>query len=193
MTDIGSLKNEICRAADEIDVNNSGNFVGSHPMAGSENSGMEFGDPGILKGKNCIVTPTLKSKNENTKKIELIWEKLEMSVSKMSPLKHDEVVSWISHLPHAISTILMCSLSRIEKNWLSLSGNGLRDTTRIAAANPEMWKKILHGNKENLINGIDEIEKQLNILKETLKVSDEDKLLEILKNAKNLRDILYDS
>ena len=56
-----------------------------------------------------------------------------------------------------------------------------------------MWKKILHGNKENLINGIDEIEKQLNILKETLKVSDEDKLLEILKNAKNLRDILYDS
>ena len=162
-------------------------------MAGSENSGMEFGNPGILKRKKCIVTPTLKSKNENIKKIELIWEKLEMSVSKMSPLKHDEVVSWISHLPHAISTILMCSLSRIEKNWLSLSGNGLRDTTRIAAGNPEMWKKILHGNKENLISGIDEIEKQLNILKETLKVNDEDKLLEILKNAKNLRDILYDS
>ena len=57
-----------------------------------------------------------------------------MSVSKMSPLKHDEVVSWISHLPHAISTILMCSLSRIEKNWLSLSGNGLRDTTRLPQA-----------------------------------------------------------
>ena len=188
VTDVGSLKKEICESADNAFLKKPGHFVGSHPMAGSEKSGLRFGSFNLLNKKNCIITPTKHSHPDCIMRIKKLWERLGMRITEMNHTSHDELVSWISHLPHIVASSLMNSMDVINDNKIALAGNGLRDTTRIASGNPELWKQILLGNRDNLVLGLENIISVLNTAKNALKANDDEALSSLLKRAKKRRD-----
>ena len=192
VTDVGSLKNEICLLAEKSLEKKKSFFIGSHPMAGSEKSGMEFANYKILQNKNCIVTPTKDTDPILLKEINKFWEKLGMVVSQMEPERHDEVVGTISHFPHVIAVALMNSVIKANQDDLNLAGDGLRDTTRIAAGNPDMWEQIILGNRNNLLLNITLIIEELNKFKKVLSKKDKIELGQILKEGKLARERLND-
>ena len=190
VTDVGSLKKEICERAEQVFENKSSFFIGSHPMAGSEKAGMEFASADLLIQKRCILTPAKNTREENLKKITELWKRVGMSVTSMDMDEHDEIMSWISHLPHLVASSLINAIIKKVPEMSRYCGNGLRDTTRIAAGNPQMWMQILLGNKENLKRGIDDLIESLEGFKVALSVGDQVKLLKILQSAKDSRDLL---
>ena len=190
VTDVGSLKREICEKGEQVFKNKSSIFIGSHPMAGSEKAGMEFASADLLIQKHCIVTPTQNIREDDIIKISKLWKRLGMEVSSMGMKEHDGVMSWISHLPHLAASSLINSIISRNPKMIRYSGNGLRDTTRIAAGNPQMWMQILLGNKENLQQGIDDFIKSLEEFKEALTNGDRVDLLKMLQSAKDSRDLL---
>jgi cyclohexadieny/prephenate dehydrogenase len=190
VSDVGSLKKEICEKGEEVFENKSSVFIGSHPMAGSEKAGMEFASEDLLSQKHCIVTPTKNTSEDDINKITLLWKRLGMEVSSMGIEEHDEVMSWISHLPHLVASSLINAIISRNPKMVRYCGNGLRDTTRIAAGNPQMWMQILLGNKENLKRGIDDLIESLEEFKRALSDGDRVNLLKILQSAKDSRDLL---
>jgi cyclohexadieny/prephenate dehydrogenase len=190
VTDVGSLKKEICERAEQVFENKSSFFIGSHPMAGSEKAGMEFASADLLIQKRCILTPAKNTREENLKKITELWKRVGMSVTSMDMDEHDEIMSWISHLPHLVASSLINAIITKVPEMSRYCGNGLRDTTRIAAGNPQMWMQILLGNKENLKRGIDDLIESLEGFKVALSDGDQVKLLKILQSAKDSRDLL---
>ena len=190
VTDVGSLKKEICKKAEQVFKGKCSSFIGSHPMAGSEKAGMEFASADILNQKNCIVTPSKNIDEEQLDKINALWNRLGMLVSSMGMEEHDEVMSWISHLPHLVASSLINTIMSRNPKMIRYCGNGLRDTTRIAAGNPQMWMEILLGNKENLQQGIDDLLKSLEEFREALSNGDRVDLLKMLQSAKDSRDLL---
>jgi cyclohexadieny/prephenate dehydrogenase len=192
VTDVGSLKKQICKRAEQVFEDKSSFFIGSHPMAGSEKAGMEFASADLLSQKNCIVTPTKNTREDDINKISMMWKRLGMEVTSMGVDEHDEIMSWISHLPHLTASALINVVTCRNKKMSRFSGNGLRDTTRIAAGNPQMWVQILLGNKENLEQGIDDLIESLEKAKEALSNGDRVNLLKFLQSAKVSRDLLDD-
>jgi len=190
VTDVGSLKKEICERAEQVFENKSSFFIGSHPMAGSEKAGMEFASADLLIQKRCILTPTKNTREEDLKKISELWKRVGMEVTSMDMDEHDEIMSWISHLPHLVASSLINAIICRDPEMSRYCGNGLRDTTRIAAGNPQMWMQILLGNKENLAKGIDELIESLEEFKEVLSNGDRVNLLKILQSAKDSRELL---
>ena len=192
VTDVGSLKREICEKGEQVFKNKSSNFIGSHPMAGSEKAGMEFATADLLSQKHCIVTPTKNTSEDDINKLIMLWKRLGMEVSCMGMEEHDEVMSWISHLPHLVASSLINAITSRNPKMIRYCGNGLRDTTRIAAGNPQMWTQILLGNKANLLLGIEDLINGLQGFKEALSNGDRLKLLKFLQSAKDCRDSLDD-
>jgi prephenate dehydrogenase len=190
VSDVGSLKKEICEKGEQVFENKPSVFIGSHPMAGSEKAGMEFAYADLLSQKHCIVTPTKNTSEDDIYKISMLWERLGMEVSSMGIEEHDEVMSWISHLPHLVASSLINAIISRNPKMVRYCGNGLRDTTRIAAGNPKMWMQILLGNKENLQQGIDDLLKSLEEFREALSNGDRVDLLKMLQSAKDSRDLL---
>jgi len=191
ITDVGSLKEKICEIAGSSVGIEHGMFIGSHPMTGSEKNGIEHASSRIFEGKQCIVTPTGEKDKNRLDKLVSMWSSIGMNVTTMNPKRHDEIVASISHLPHLVSSSLMNAMSE-NKEWLKLSGNGFKDSTRIASGNPEMWLQILQGNKKNLLREIDSLKQELENFKTALKSDDCRKLICLLTNAKDLRDALND-
>jgi cyclohexadieny/prephenate dehydrogenase len=190
VTDVGSLKKEICEKGEQVFENKPSFFIGSHPMTGSEKAGMEFASADLLSQKNCIVTPTKNTSEDEINKITMMWKRLGMEVTSMDMDEHDEIMSWISHLPHLVASSLINAIISRNPEMSRYCGNGLRDTTRIAAGNPQMWMQILLGNKENLEGGINDLIKSLEEFKEALSNKDRVNLLKILQSAKDSRDLL---
>lgn len=193
VTDVGSLKQDICLLARKSFLNKKAYFVGSHPMCGSEKEGMKYATPKIFEQKHCIITPMGGENKDNYQKIVSFWNSLGLKVTQLTPEIHDQIVGSISHLPHIIATTLINTLDQKNENWMSLSGNGLKDTTRIASGNASMWGKILLGNKDHLILDIEQMIQKLNEFKEVLTLGDEKKLFALLASAKKRRDQLNDS
>ncbi len=150
ITDVGSAKGSICKTAEICADIERGRFIGSHPMAGSEKSGMKYADADLFNGKTCIVTPLPNSEKEKIAALVQFWEKIGMKVFLESYSKHDEIVAHISHLPHVLASSLGAFLSGRPKDWIKMSGQGLKDTTRIAEGDSELWCQIIKMNKSSL-------------------------------------------
>ena len=191
ITDVGSLKEKICEIAETSVGIEHGMFIGSHPMTGSEKNGIDNASSRLFEGKECIITPSVESDNHRLNKLTAMWVSIGMNVTIMTPTLHDEIVASISHLPHLTSSSLMNAMTK-NKEWLKLSGNGLKDSTRIASGNPEMWLQILQGNKKNLLKEIDSLKQELENFKMALQNDDFRQLISMLTNAKELRDGLND-
>ncbi len=178
ITDTGSTKEKIVKEADGL------NFIGSHPLAGSEQSGLQFASPGLFSGSICILTPNNNKNKTSVKRITEFWNELGCQTITMLPKSHDRILAFTSHLPHAIAFSLIKS---IPQKMLKCSAGGIKDTTRIALSNPDIWLDIFLSNRDCVLRSIGALEKSLAEFKNALKAKDRQKLLSFLKTAQNKR------
>ncbi|MEI6634570.1 MAG: prephenate dehydrogenase [Chlamydiota bacterium] len=189
VTDVGSCKQRVIERARKA-LGRGVRFVGVHPIAGSEQSGMSFAYAGLFEKAPCIVTPVRGTDSAAVKKVSGFWKALGSRVSVMSPEKHDRVVAAISHLPHFLAASLVnasvATLGR-EKTVLDYAGSGFRDTTRVAASGAEMWEDIAMDNAGEILRAVAALEKQLAVLKKALRRGDRESIRAILTRAAALR------
>jgi prephenate dehydrogenase len=165
-------------------------FIGSHPMAGSEKSGMEFSDPMLFMNRACILTPMDNVKESDLLSLRKFWEKMGMIVQILDPSSHDKIIADLSHLPHLISSILAHSLAPKQEAAQKVGGQGLADTTRIAEGDANLWSNILLENKKNLIPALQNFKRSLDSVELSLKEGDIDKLRDFLEEGKEFRHSL---
>jgi prephenate dehydrogenase len=188
LTDVGSVKAEIVRAGQGA-VAGGAQFVGGHPIAGTEHSGYPAADASLFKGKTAILTPTGRNTEDAIGEVERLWRIAGARVLRMDPVLHDNVFAYVSHLPHAVAYALVHSVATLDsKVPLGYSAGGFRDFTRIASSNPEMWKDIVLQNRGEVIRAIGHYRKNLALLEELIRRRDAGGLLSYFRKAKNTRD-----
>ena len=162
VTDVGSVKTDICRKAEDLFKKSGAIFIGSHPMAGSEKSGMEHATENLFINRPCIVTPIDKENSASLKKISCFWEQLGMKNIFMNPEDHDKQLSDLSHLPHLISSILLIAFQMMRKMHLAFVGK-VYEIQRIAGGSPELWAGILEQNQTNILASLEKFQKSLQV------------------------------
>jgi prephenate dehydrogenase len=193
VSDVGSVKGQLVFDV-EAALPSTAYFVGAHPIAGKEKSGVAYATSKLFEGARCIVTPTPHTNADALTKVRDLWEAAGSHVLSMDPMVHDWVLGAVSHLPHIAAFSLMHTLEDLQEktpeslNLLDYSGGGLRDTTRIAASSPEMWRDICLANRENLLKMIDQYIIQLQVFKQMLNDQDASGLAENIQQAKALRE-----
>jgi prephenate dehydrogenase len=150
VTDVGSTKARIVSVAEALAGTRPLAFVGSHPMAGSEQSGYAVSRVDLFRGATVIVTPTDRTPLEAVKRVSQFWEALGGRVVMFDPVTHDRAVAAISHVPHLVADALVDAVSRVDLRFLDIAARGFKDTTRIAAADPRMWREIFQENRAAL-------------------------------------------
>ncbi len=146
VTDVGSVKAPVVEALAEIFAHR-GRFVGSHPMAGSEQSGLSAARGDLFEGAVCIVTPHAAASAQSVEEVSAFWRLVGCEVRQLGPAEHDETISLVSHLPHFLASALVDFAAAENAGALQYCGNGFRDTTRIASGPAEMWTGILAANR----------------------------------------------
>ena len=157
VTDGGSVKGEIVSACEPL-MPAGTHFIGGHPIAGTENSGVEASFSSLYNGKRCIITPTAATDPAALAKVMRMWELAGSEVVLMDTAKHDKVVAAISHLPHMVAYSLVNAVGdydRCDESILKYSAGGFRDFTRIASSDPVMWRDIALMNRESLLEMMD--------------------------------------
>src|SRR5207244_2996061 len=150
VTDVGSTKAGIARVADRLTAGRALAFVGSHPMAGSERSGYGVARADLFRSATVVVTPTDRTEPHAVKAVAGFWEALGARVSALDPETHDQAVAAISHLPHLVAYALVDGAARFGPTALELAARGFKDTTRIAASDPDVWAEIFLANRAAL-------------------------------------------
>lgn len=195
VSDVGSVKGtlvERSEAAMPVGVH----FVGAHPIAGKEKTGVAAGSDQLFKGARCILTPTRQTDATALERVRQLWEETGSIMLTMDPHLHDQILGAVSHLPHVAAFALMNALSELRDQELSSldlaahSGGGLRDTTRIAASSPEMWRDIFLWNRANVVAYIDRYTKALEELKRLINTGDAAGIEKALERAKGEREKL---
>lgn len=187
LTDAGSVKGDLVYELEKA-VPEGVHYIGAHPIAGSEQSGLEAADADLFRGARCIITPTENSRLEAQEKIVLLWERLGSKVELMDPFRHDRIYAAVSHLPHIIAYALVNAVNEVDEGCLGYAGQGFRDTTRIAASSHEMWRDICMMNRDNLVDTLAVFQKNLDALGRYLRASDADSLEREFRKARTLRE-----
>jgi len=194
VSDVGSVKGALVEQAEKI-LPNTVRFVGAHPIAGKEKTGVAAGSVTLFKGARCILTPTQRTDPRALQDVRALWEAAGSIVLTMDPMLHDKVLGAVSHLPHAAAFALINALAEVQQgtpelDLLAYSGGGLRDTTRIAASSPEMWRDIFLWNRDNLVAQIEVYERHLRELKRLIQSGDGPAIEQELDRAKRVREQL---
>jgi prephenate dehydrogenase len=195
VSDVGSVKGPLVSDIEAL-LPPSIYFVGAHPIAGKEKSGVAYADSRLFHGARCVVTPTPRTNPQALDKIRVLWEAAGSMVISMDPMEHDWVLGAVSHLPHVAAFSLMHTLQALQQqtphahDLMDFSGGGLRDTTRIAASSPEMWRDICVANQENLVKMVDQYIHQLQEFRELLKTQNATGLYKAIERAKETRERL---
>jgi len=177
VSDVGSVKGPLVEQAESL-LPSGVEFVGAHPIAGKEQSGVGAASVDLYQKALCLLTPTAKTNGEAIKTVQRLWEATGSTVHLIDPFLHDWILGAVSHLPHVAAFALMNALHNLQQqtkgdiDLLTFSGGGLRDTTRIAASSPEMWRDIFLWNRDNLILMIEALEQQLRRFKTSIKEND---------------------
>ena len=187
ITDVGSTKKNVLKDASHLLHEHYQKFIGSHPIAGSEKHGPDAAQLGLFKNKNIIITPHEKNTNEDIDFIINFWNSLEGISLIMDAMKHDEIFSTVSHLPHALAMIFMSMLNNKDNKdeLLRFAASGFRDFTRIAASSPELWRDIFIDNKEACLKDLNEFKRQIEKFESI--ITNEDDLEQYLQHASILR------
>ncbi|MCX5669116.1 MAG: prephenate dehydrogenase [Candidatus Omnitrophica bacterium] len=181
--DVGSSKERIVSKLSALIPN----FLGCHPLAGSEKSGITNLQDGIFKGSICIITPTAKTNPYALNKVKLLWNKLGAKIVILSAKKHDQALAFTSHLPHALAFSL---ISAIPERFLKISSGSLRDTTRISSSDANLWSEIFLSNRANLLTALSIFQIKLTALKLALESGNKKPLVSILVSANKKREKL---
>jgi len=187
--DVGSTKHDVVDAARRVLRDHLGSFVPCHPIAGKEVSGVEHADADLYKGQQVIITPIERTQVSHLRNAEKVWTAIGCHVSQMSPESHDAAFAAVSHLPHLLAFSLMNSIAGqpFGQEFLALGGPGFRDTTRIAASEPKMWRDILMANRHELIAQTREFQRTLQEMQDAMESGNGDALEALIAKASKLR------
>ncbi len=185
ITDVGSTKQSIVAALAKLPV--ATNFVGSHPLAGSEKSGVEHARENLLDRKLVIVTPDQSSVATRVQVTEQLWQALGARTFRMSPHEHDAAVARTSHLPHILASALAAAT---PTEVLPLAASGWCDTTRVASGGADLWRQILEENRQPIIAALEDFVGDLQQWLTALRDSDGIHLEKLLLEGKQKRDAL---
>jgi len=185
VTDVASTKAEVVRLAGRL-LPRSVRFVGSHPMAGSEKTGVEFARADLFERCLCLVTPTGATSRGTVRWIRGFWESLGGRTMVLAPRRHDELLARVSHLPHAVAAALVSLAAR--NSAIDLAGPGFADATRIASGDPAMWTDIFHTNRRAMIRVVDQLIAELTRLRHRIDRDDTRAILDWLESGKETRD-----
>lgn len=192
VTDVGSAKARVVRqATDLLEDCPEVEFIGSHPMAGSEKTGVEHARADLYENAVCVVTPSESTSDVNLESVECFWRALGAKVLRLTPERHDRWVALTSHVPHLAASALCNLLSEdetMEPDILRLVGPGFRDTTRIAAGDPILWRDICLDNGDSIRTGLDRFMKQIERLREAVASSDVEAIEALLRSGQRLRN-----
>ena len=187
LTDVGSTKGMICQVAMESNLDS---FVGSHPIAGSEKTGLEHARDDLFDGRPCFITPTENTHSDALEKVAAFWQALDMQIIRCSPQEHDRILAQVSHLPHFLASVLCNLLAKQPAEWKDGSGQGLRDATRIAAGSPTLWRDVAQQNKEEILAALDLFDAESTNLRRILESDNWETLHRWLEEGKVFRDSL---
>ena len=172
ITDVGSTKSDVMAAAKESLKEKFNQFIGSHPIAGSEKHGASAANFKLFENKDIIITPHDNSLKNTIDYLRKFWVSLGGRVSNMTPEIHDEIFSTVSHIPHllAFGLVNLINNKSNKDQLLNFAASGFRDFSRIAASSPEVWRDISLANKKAILNDLklyqDEISSIINLIEE---------------------------
>jgi len=157
VTDVGSTKSELLKTMEPLFKNSAACFVGSHPIAGSEKTGIEAGNPDLYEGRLTVVCPS-----EGASAISNLWKSVGSEVVEMSPEQHDALLAATSHLPHMVAAALARSVADGDPaGKADFCGTGFKDTTRVASGSADMWVDIIDTNRAALEAELDRFHEEL--------------------------------
>jgi prephenate dehydrogenase len=192
VTDGGSVKGEIVAACEPL-MQSGTFFVGGHPIAGTERSGVEASFPTLYEGKRCIITPTPNTDQSSLDKVVRMWECAGSEVMIMDVAKHDRVLAAISHLPHMVAYALVNAVGdydRFDESILKYTAGGFKDFTRIASSDPVMWRDIAMMNRESVLELMDFFAGYLAELRRLVEKGDARGIEEFFARSKAKRDAI---
>lgn len=192
VTDGGSVKAEVVAACDPL-MPAGTCFVGGHPIAGTEHSGVGASFATLYQGKRCILTPAATTDRGALATVARMWEAAGSEVVLMDPEKHDRVVAAISHLPHMVAYALVNAVEgydRFEESILRYSAGGFRDFTRIASSDPAMWRDIALMNREGVLEMMDHFAAYFGQLRSLVAKGDAEGLERFFRDSKESRDAI---
>ena len=189
VTDVGSVKSWVVEQLEPL-LKSPMSFVGVHPVAGKETTGAGAAEEGLFVNRRVIVTPSALSSPESVEKIETLWRATGARVERMTPEVHDAILAHASHLPQIVASALACALAdeTVDGRWAAGFGaGGLRDTTRIAASSPEMWRDICLTNRAALIRVLQLYREWFGRFEQALDAGDERALDELFERGRRMR------
>lgn len=189
VTDVGSTKSELLKAMDPLFKDSSAYFVGSHPIAGSEKTGIEAGDPDLYEGRLTIVCPSADTPAEANALVSSLWKAAGCEVVERSPEEHDALLASTSHLPHMVAAALARSVADGDPGRKAdFCGTGFKDTTRVASGSADMWVDIIDTNRQALEAELDRFHEELQGLIHILRNGNGDDIRKWLEDARDDRD-----
>jgi prephenate dehydrogenase len=191
VTDVGSTKRGIVAVAEQlVPTRRDVQFVGSHPMAGSEKSGYAVARADLFQGATVVVTPAESNDAAAVKSVSELWTAVGARVVTLEPEGHDRAVAAISHLPHVVAWALVDAVARFEPDAFAVAARGFKDTTRIAASDPDVWREILLGNRDAVVASVAAFRQALDDLERLVAQCDGATLTALLARVKAMRERL---
>lgn len=190
ITDVASVKGNLLVAAREAFGYVPTNLVLGHPIAGSEQSGVEAANAALFERHRVILTPTEETSAEALSTITAMWQATAAEVVNMPVAEHDEVLAATSHLPHVLAYTLVDALAgeKAQQDIFKFAAGGFRDFTRIASSDPKMWHDITLANDRALLKMIDVFSEHLSTLRSAIADADSDAIMGCFQRAKSARD-----
>ncbi|MBP7051946.1 MAG: prephenate dehydrogenase [Phycisphaerae bacterium] len=186
VTDVGSTKLLPHQWADRR-LGKSARYVGSHPIAGSEQRGVEFARDDLFDQARCILTTTATTDRAAVRILREFWSALGCNVHVMKPVDHDRVFANISHLPHVMAAGLV---NASDEEDMKYAGKGFLDSTRISSGPASIWTDVLVANGQNITDGLDRAIVELSKLKEAIRNGNRERIMELLETARCKRAAL---
>lgn len=187
VSDVGSAKSEIVRKFEEV-LPEDVHFVGAHPIAGSEKRGIQFARADLFVGAVCVLTPTSRTNAGAARRLADLWGEVGAKVATLSPDEHDTILARTSHLPHLAAVTLIHMLQGSDTSFV---GTGLRDTTRVASSDVDIWCDIFLTNREAVLKAMADFGTRMSELRRAVEAGDRDSLAALLAAARGRRDDLW--
>jgi len=190
ITDVGSTKMSVIKNFKDVITNKHLRFIPSHPIAGLEKSGPEFGFAKLFINRFCIITPFEKDAN-SFKKISSFWDSIGMKVQTMDAEHHDRVLAMTSHIPQLIAYSIVATATELETHLkdevIKYSAAGFRDFTRLAGSDPVMWRDIYSTNKEAVLEMLGRFTEDLSTLQKAIRNNDSAFLEKTFRSTREVR------
>jgi prephenate dehydrogenase len=186
ITDVGSTKEMLSKGIEKVLSGSDASFIGSHPMAGSEQTGLEAARADLYKDAVVVMTPPIDS-DDAAERIRGLWTSVGARVFSMEAAVHDAIVACTSHVPHLVAAMLVRAVIQASPAPGGLWGPGFRDTTRIASGSESVWHDIVKSNASAIADGLRVFRKDVDLVLELIENQDFDSVKEYLGKARKER------